>query len=125
MFVGESPPEECNMPTVHDPEGWLNRVPRPGETCVFSHGGFNQHSHGNPMPHWKRDALLFDRIYIQCSDPNNPPDVPPELTFGIARVDQDVRSHINMAAQALVEIYHAERNPERFYTELKSGQHGS
>lgn len=50
-----------------------DRTPRNGETCVTSQEDY-----------WKRDALLFDRIYVPSPESK---DIPVELTFGVYKVD--------------------------------------
>ena len=76
-------------------EEWLDRKPLPGETCVFSHGywGTRGDSNAKMVADWKRDALLFDRVYAPCLDPDNPPDIPPKLSFGSAAVEGEMQSY--------------------------------
>jgi hypothetical protein len=73
-------------------QDWLNRRPRPGETCVFTHGYYGiareQHS---LISDWKRDALLFDRVYVSCLDPRSPPDIPFELSCGVGSRGKNLR----------------------------------
>ncbi len=103
------------MSLPNGPDAWLTRIPRPGETCVFSHGGFSPWSYGDPLPRWKRDALLFDRVYVPCRDPNKPPDLPLELTFGIARVDDDLTLYVNSLSWALAQASAPGSDPEELF----------
>ncbi len=63
-----------------DIQRWLNRAPSAGETCVFS----------NPK-YWKRDALLFDRVYarVHPSDSRGP-DIPIEASFGVQKIEEEL-----------------------------------
>ncbi len=94
-------------------QNWLNRRPRSGDTCVFTHGysGITQY-HTNLVSDWKRDALLFDRVYASCLDPNNPPDIPIELSFGIAGRDRDAQSHYETMARMVAEAYPPHTSPD-------------
>ena len=72
------------------PNPWLDRRPVPGETCVFPHGYYaSRGTDGDPVPHWKRDALLFDRVYVPLH-PSSLPDIPIQLTFGLADVEKEM-----------------------------------
>lgn len=79
---------------VSTPDDWLVRLPRPGDTCVFSHGyvGFEsgELSDAKAVGSWKRDALLFDRVCAMCPDPSRPPAIPIELSFGLREADAAV-----------------------------------
>jgi len=93
------------VPRSAEKLNWLQRLPQPGETCVFSHGYWeSQATASERTAHWKRDALLFDRVYARCTDPSSPPDIPIELSFGLDSVEQSLRSFDaamgQMAAQA-------------------------
>jgi hypothetical protein len=64
----------------HDLEKWMNRVPAPGETCVFS-----------DRLHWKRDALLFDRVYARVDrSSSRVPDIPIKVSFGVEKLDEEL-----------------------------------
>ncbi len=54
-------------------------MPQAAETCAASHPSV-----------WKRDALLFDRIYVPRDTPSDPQIIPDELTFGIHERDHQV-----------------------------------
>ncbi|MFN8581365.1 MAG: hypothetical protein U0163_10365 [Gemmatimonadaceae bacterium] len=93
------------MPRSAENSNWLHRLPQPGETCVFSHGYWDSYATDSErVAHWKRDALLFDRVYARCTDPSSPPDIPIELSFGLDSVEQSLRgfdaSMGQMVAQA-------------------------
>jgi hypothetical protein len=65
---------------------WIERFPRPGETCVFSQSG----------EMWRRDALMFDRVYAPLIGSSlspahrEPPDIPLEISFSSWKVDEHV-----------------------------------
>jgi hypothetical protein len=89
------------------PEDWLKREPRPGETCVFIHGyeGLGSDNNVRRIADWKRASLLFDRVYARCLDPRNPPDIPLALSFGLADVDREVQSYDASMAQMIGQAY--------------------
>ena len=91
---------------VANSQDWLNRRPRPGETCVFTHGyyGIDREQH-SLISDWKRDALLFDRIYASCLDPHSPPDIPFELSFGVAESDREAKNHYESMAMMVSQAY--------------------
>jgi len=60
---------------------------------VFSHGyGESYSTASERVAHWKRDALLFDRVYARYRDSDAPPDIPIELSFGLDTVEQSLRA---------------------------------
>ncbi len=84
---------------------WRDRRPLPGQTCVFSHGYWEARAaNGEHVSHWKRDALLFDRVYAPYVDGANPPDIPIEVSFGLDMIEGRLRefdaSNAQMIAQA-------------------------
>lgn len=87
-------------------EDWLTRNPRPGETCVFPHGtdmdAYPGHPWAGEPSDWKRDALLFDRVYVRCIDPKHPPDIPLDLSFGNAQTELEMESYVNIMAEVVV-----------------------
>lgn len=95
------------MSLTHDKQVWLERRPRQGDTCVFTHGygGFGKDNRAWLVSEWKRDALLFDRVYARCLDPKNPPDIPLELSFGIAECDSQVQSYDASMGQMVAQAY--------------------
>src|SRR5678815_3128583 len=97
-----------------DSDRWLVRLPRPGETCVFSHGYWEVYSSvSERVAHWKRDALLFDRVYARCLSPDTPPDIPIELSFGLDTVEQSLRSWDSSMSSGMAEAFGNLENMER------------
>ena len=95
----------------HTSDLWLRRLPHAGETCLFSAGDdqADRHTTADSIAKWKRDALLFDRIYARCDDPHNPPDIPLELSFGVAAIDgktaRKLEENNNSGAQMISRAY--------------------
>ncbi len=84
---------------------WLDRRPSPGETCVFPHGYHSSRgAFGDPVPHWKRDALLFDRVYVP-TQPATGSDIPIQLTFGLAAVEREMAEWDIQMGQAIAQAY--------------------
>lgn len=83
---------------------WADRRPLSGETCVITHGYWSSTNSAGDVAELKRDALLFDRVYIKYLF-GDPPEIPAQLTFGLSTVDGELASHdtsmANAAAQAL------------------------
>lgn len=100
------------MSSDHLPNPWEVRQPSPGETCVFTHGYFAPNDEGQ-IQRWKRDALLFDRVYAPCADPENPPNIPIQLTFGLASVEHSLRQYDASTAQMIAQAYGDTATAER------------
>lgn len=105
------------MPRSSELDSWLKRVPSPGETCVFSQGHWeSQATAAERVSHWKRDALLFDRVYAKYEDGGRPPDIPIQLSFGLDTVELSMRSFdassANMIAQAFAGYSQEQINKE-------------
>lgn len=94
------------MPQSSETDKWLRRLPEPGETCVFSHGYWESATtETQRVAHWKRDALLFDRVYARCNDPARPPDIPINFSFGLDTVEASLRSYDASMAQMVAQAF--------------------
>jgi len=57
-----------------------NYIPDAKEWCAVS-----------PPTLWKRDALLFDRLYLARDTPDQPDIIPDSITFGCAEIDLGIK----------------------------------
>lgn len=97
-----------------NPSSWLDRRPRAGETCVFTQGFYGIQATGHTaVSDWKRDALLFDRVYASCMNPDQPPDIPIEISFGIAERDREATTYSNTMAMMQAQAYPHCSTPEQ------------
>jgi hypothetical protein len=97
---------------------WLNRRPAIGQTCAFSHGYFDRSSSNEELiSQWKRDALLFDRVYAKYTIDMPPPDIPVELSFGLENVENSIKSFDTSMAQMQAQAF-AGYTQEEFLKEI-------
>jgi hypothetical protein len=94
------------MSPSSDSNPWRMRLPLTGETCVFSHGYWeSQVTNTELISHWKRDALLFDRVYAKYKDGAPPPDIPIQLSFGLETVDQEMLRFDANSSQMIAQAF--------------------
>lgn len=73
---------------------------------MFSHGYWASKASGaDRISHWKRDALLFDRVYAHYEDGSPPPDIPLQISFGLDTVEQSMRTFDSSSSQMIAQTY--------------------
>jgi len=95
---------------------WENRMPLPGETCVFSEGSI----------YWKRDALLFDRVYAPLNKEAghlSPPNIPLEFSLSILSLDEKDREERARLQKEYMQ--YASMAPEHFVLPYNEGKMSS